>query len=107
MSNGDIATASRDSSVKIWKEGDGDGIFYDTTTMQGHTNFVNALVEIPPTDTFPQGAIASGSTDSLIMVWDLKDLTSPYYTLIGHSNTICSLSYSTTHQTLISGSYDG
>lgn len=102
---GNIITGSRDATVKIWKENN--GVFEVQNTLAGHSNFVNAVVEVQPNATFPEGAIISGGTDSLIIVWDYRNLAEPYYTLIGHSNTVCSLAVDESGNLLISGSYDG
>ena len=107
LSTGEVVTASRDALVKIWKLNPETNIFEESVTLNGHSNFVNAVVEVGKSEIFTEGAIATGSTDSLILVWDKRNLSEPFFTFAGHSNTICSLSYSKVNNTLISGSYDG
>merc|ERR1712137_166147 len=101
-----ILSGSRDATVKVWEEGE-NNIYEDTRTLAAHTNFLNCIALIDAQPLFPEGAVATGSTDSLIMVWDRRDLSEPALTLVGHSNTVCSLAYSATNNTLLSGSYDG
>jgi len=101
-----ILSGSRDATAKVWEEGE-NNIYEDTRTLAAHTNFLNCIALIDAQPLFPEGAVATGSTDSLIMVWDRRDLSEPALTLVGHSNTVCSLAYSATNNTLLSGSYDG
>ena len=102
-----IVSASRDGTVRLWAPA-GDARIYETSfTMEGHSNFVNAVVEIPPSEDFPLGAFATGSADTLVLVWDRRSLAEPLFTLLGHTNTVCSLAYSQANGTLFSGSYDG
>ncbi len=56
-------------------------------------------------DVEPERAMASGSVDSSIIVWDPasgNQLTK----LAGHSSSVCSLAWSPNGQQLASGSYD-
>ena len=100
-----IFSGSRDATAKLWTAES--EVYEENRTMVAHTNFLNALVAIDPQPLFPEGAVATGSTDSLVLVWDRRDLAEPALTLVGHTNTVCALAYSPTHNTLISGSYDG
>uniref|UniRef100_A0A7S4I5I2 Phospholipase A-2-activating protein n=1 Tax=Vannella robusta TaxID=1487602 RepID=A0A7S4I5I2_9EUKA len=104
-SQGNIVTVSRDTTAKIWSQND--SVFEVVTTLNGHSNFVNAVLELGKSEKFPDGALVTASTDSTVLLWDRRNLSEPFYTLIGHTNTVCSLALNQSSLTLISGSYDG
>merc|ERR1712232_1263023 len=83
------------------------GTYIQSDILHGHSNFVNSITEIGKSDIFPNGAIATGSTDSLVLVYDKSNLSEPFYTFIGHSNTVCNINCSKDNKYLISASYDG
>jgi WD40 repeat protein len=59
LPNGDIVSGSVDITIKIWNPNDGTL----KQTLNGHTNWVNALA------TLPNGDIVSGSSDKTIKIW--------------------------------------
>ena len=73
MKNGQIASCSRDGSVKIWDPKSGKNI----RTIKAHTEFVYTITQLR------DGSLASGSADNLIKLWDPKkgELIT---TLVGH-----------------------
>lgn len=51
------------------------------------------------------GLIVTGGSDKLINVWDPEDSSSPVYTLVGHTDNVCSL-FADTDGHIVSGSWD-
>lgn len=51
------------------------------------------------------GLIVTGGSDRLINVWDPEDSSSPVYTLVGHTDNVCSL-FADTDGHIVSGSWD-
>lgn len=51
------------------------------------------------------GLVVSGSSDKTINVFDVEDAQEPIYTLIGHTDNICSLDV-TPSGFIVSGSWD-
>jgi WD40 repeat protein len=72
LSNGNIASCSKDSSIKIWDANDN---FNNIHTLQGHQDSVNSLIELS------NGDIASCSDDRTIKIWDAKSNYSNIQTL--------------------------
>eukprot|EP01036_Dinobryon_divergens_P033385 gene33385-43162_t len=60
LSDGSLASGSNDNTVRIWNM----ITFQCTRTLSGHSNCVNAVIEIV------DGVIASGSGDKSIKFWD-------------------------------------
>lgn len=68
-----IATSSRDRTVRFWApDPDKKNGYVLSKTLAGHSSFVGPLVWIPPSDRFPEGAIASGGMDTLVLLSDLR-----------------------------------
>jgi WD40 repeat protein len=59
LPNGNLASGSWDSTIKIWNPSTGSLVY----TLTGHTNEVYSLA------TLPNGNLASGSYDSTIKIW--------------------------------------
>lgn len=58
----------------------------------GHTDFVSALAYLPPSPAYPSGAIASGSRDATVVIWDPTAATATQlHTLKGHQYQVSSL----------------
>eukprot|EP01117_Protostelium_nocturnum_P011757 TRINITY_DN4285_c0_g1_i1.p1 TRINITY_DN4285_c0_g1~~TRINITY_DN4285_c0_g1_i1.p1 ORF type:complete len:471 (+),score=127.07 TRINITY_DN4285_c0_g1_i1:112-1524(+) len=105
LANGRIKaiTASRDTLINVWdaESGQLEG------TLEGHTSFVNCLaVSNEPLNAEDPFLLASGGSDNVVNIWDLKDLKSkPISTLRGHSDNVSCVSF-TKVGNLITGSWD-
>ncbi|KAI3428691.1 hypothetical protein D9Q98_007514 [Chlorella vulgaris] len=71
--DGSILTGSRDTTIKLWTEGQY-GAFAETMTLVGHTDFVSALAYAPQgVPNVCQGAaVVSGSRDTTVLVWNAQ-----------------------------------
>ncbi|PVH95410.1 phospholipase A-2-activating protein [Periconia macrospinosa] len=103
-----VASASRDSTVRVWSLQSSSPPNFDSTIKVHGTEFVNALTVVPPTAEFPQGLIVSGGKDQII---DVRQPTKAVgdnadALLIGHGNNICALDASPDGKSIISGSWD-
>ncbi|XP_035480973.1 phospholipase A-2-activating protein isoform X1 [Scophthalmus maximus] len=102
---GAFVSVSRDRTGKVWVPNSSpDKGFTEMHCMSGHSNYVSCVCMIAPTDTYPQGLIATGGHDNKICVFKL-DQPQPLFTLEGHKDTVCALS-SGKFGTLLSGSWD-
>ena len=71
--NEDIATSSRDRTVRLWSLDPSDKRkFLSSKILLGHSSFVGPLAWISPNEDYPEGGIVSGGMDTLVLVWDLK-----------------------------------
>ena len=93
--DGMIATASDDSTIKLWQQ---NGQLLNT--LKGHTNAINHVSFSPDGQT-----IASASTDTTIRLWNLNGQL--LQTLTGNSGSILSVNFSSDGKLLVSGSDDG
>jgi WD40 repeat protein len=101
---GIIATASDDTTAKLWKP---DGTLI--TTLRGHTKRVSAVAfsPIPPTPLTKGGdggIIATASGDNTVKLWK-RDGTL-ITTLNGHNDTVSAVAFSPDSQLIVSGSWD-
>jgi WD40 repeat protein len=85
LPNGNLASGSYDSSIKIWNPNTGTLVY----TLILHTNTVFALA------TLQNGNLASSSGDTSICIWN-PNTGSILYTLTGHTGSI---SYGISHIT--------
>nr|XP_031862293.1 uncharacterized protein CI109_002258 [Kwoniella shandongensis]KAA5529365.1 hypothetical protein CI109_002258 [Kwoniella shandongensis] len=100
-----LASASRDSSVAIWKRTEHNQ-FNLAGLLNGHHAYVNSLAHIPA-NSDEEDLLASGGNSSLILLHSLSALDSESRAcLIGHTLNVCALNYSQTRRKLISGSWD-
>ncbi|WVQ75434.1 hypothetical protein IAR50_005059 [Cryptococcus sp. DSM 104548] len=100
-----LVSASRDSSVAVWKLNKGQ--FDLVALLEGHGAYVNSLAYISPTAEDQNRYIASGGNSGVILIHNLTTLqTSSQACLIGHALNVCALSSSSNRQKLISGSWD-
>ncbi|KAJ1550751.1 hypothetical protein HK096_005225, partial [Nowakowskiella sp. JEL0078] len=106
-------SASRDLSIISWLPSSSSPFFTNGKKLVAHSNFVNSLFALGPTDTFPAGLLFSGSSDKSINVFDLGLISQsdePAYTLLGHLENVCSLYAEIDNATgdiiLVSGSWD-
>jgi WD40 repeat protein len=91
-----LASASGDSSIKLWDVATGKEI----TSLKGHSGWVTSVSFSPDGKT-----LASGSYDKTIKLWNLatyQEIT----TFKGHSGFVYSVSFSPDGKTLASGSAD-
>jgi len=99
-----VVSAARDKTVRSWnrtKENE----FQQQNVYLGHSQYVNAVTYLPPSDAHPNGLIASSGADTVINIYDVNHPEEPCYTLIGHTANVCSLVV-TAAGDLISGSWD-
>ncbi|XP_029311161.1 phospholipase A-2-activating protein [Cottoperca gobio] len=102
---GAFVSVSRDRTGRVWVPNSSpENGFTEMHSMSGHSNFVSCVCTIAPSETYPQGLIATGGNDNNICVFTL-DQSQPIFTLTGHKNTVCTLS-SGKFGTLLSGSWD-
>lgn len=102
-----IVSASRDSTVRLWKLSTPPT--HDCTILKTHgKEFVNSLAIVPPSSEFPEGLIASGGKDQIIDVRQpsksIEDNADAL--LIGHGNNVCALDVSQDGKYIVSGSWD-
>lgn len=88
--NGDIATSSRDKTVRLWSQENRK--FASSKLLVGHTSFVGPLTWIPPNSDLPQGGVASGGMDTLVLVWDLNT-GGKFHTLKGHQYQVTGIAF--------------
>jgi WD40 repeat protein len=77
LPNGNLASGSIDSSIKIWIPSTG-SFFY---TLTGNRGSVYSLA------TLPNGNLASGSLENTIKIWN-PNTEYLLFTLIGHTNFV-------------------
>lgn len=101
-------SASRDYTVRLWKQQSEKPPQYDCTIKTHGKEFVNSLAIVPPTAAYPEGLIVSGGKDQIIDVRQpsksLDDNAEAL--LLGHSSNVCALDVSTDGSLIISGSWD-
>ncbi|XP_057456367.1 uncharacterized protein LOC130747441 [Lotus japonicus] len=88
--NDGIATSSRDKTVRFWSPENRK--FVSSKVLVGHSSFVGPLVWIPPNPELPQGGVASGGMDTLVLVWDLST-GEKAHTLKGHQLQVTSIAF--------------
>ena len=104
-----IVSASRDSTVRLWKQESSAPPTYDSTILKTHgKEFVNSLAIVPPSSVFPEGLVVSGGKDQIIDVRQpsksIEDNADAL--LIGHGNNVCALDVSRDGKYIVSGSWD-
>ncbi|KAF9916886.1 hypothetical protein BX616_002534 [Lobosporangium transversale] len=99
-----VVSVSRDKSVRTWKR-QSNNTFSEERVFLGHTNYVNSVAFIGVSEANPNGLIVTGGSDKLINVWNPEDASAPVYTLVGHSDNVCSL-FADTDGHIVSGSWD-
>ncbi|KAJ3180693.1 hypothetical protein HDU87_001806 [Geranomyces variabilis] len=104
VSDNELATASRDTTVMCWKRADKTD-FLPEGPFRGHSHYVNALTYLKPTADHPNGLIASGGSDKTIQVFDPKAPAEPIQVLAGHTENVCALT-TTPQGDILSGSWD-
>ena len=106
---GTVFTASRDATVRVWKEISSPPPKFDYTIASHGTSFVNAIAFIPASKEHPDGLVVSGGKDSIIEVREPgKDHSeNAERLLMGHAHNVCALDVSPDGSWLVSGSWDG
>ena len=104
-----IVSASRDSTVRLWKQESSTPPAYDSTIVKTHgKEFVNSLAIVPPSSQYPEGLIVSGGKDQIIDVRQpgksIEDNADAL--LIGHGNNVSALDVSQDGKYIVSGSWD-
>ncbi|KAG0370161.1 WD40-repeat-containing domain protein [Gamsiella multidivaricata] len=99
-----VVSVSRDKSVRTWRR-QSNNAFSEDKVFLGHTNYVNSVAFIGASEANPHGLIITGGSDKLINVWDPENASEPVYTLVGHTDNVCSL-YADTDGHIVSGSWD-
>ncbi len=102
-----VISASRDTTVRLWKRLPDSPSFDDTIAVQG-SEFINALTYLPPSAEFSNGLIVSGGKDTII---DVREPGKPpdanaERLLLGHAHNICALDASPDGKWIVSGSWD-
>ena len=85
LSNGKLATGSKDNSIRIWDLNKQEGEDGYCRVLEGYTNWVRAVIELR------NGKLAIGSRDRKIRIWDLeKSVGEDGYcrVLEGHTNWV-------------------
>ncbi|KAJ6563233.1 WD40-repeat-containing domain protein [Mycena sp. CBHHK59/15] len=99
-----ILSASRDSTAIVWRAAD--TAFASESVFRASTRYVNAVAYVPPTADAPKGYAVTGDQNGVINVFSLEPTKDdPDYTLLGHTNNVCSLR-TTPEGTIISSSWD-
>jgi phospholipase A-2-activating protein len=103
-----IVSASRDYTVRLWKQESSTPPTYDSTIKTHGKEFINSLAIVPPSSEFPEGLIVSGGKDQIIDVRQpskgIEDNADAL--LIGHGNNVCALDVSQDGKYIVSGSWD-
>eukprot|EP00127_Corallochytrium_limacisporum_P000399 Clim_evm94s11 gene=Clim_evmTU94s11 len=85
--SGDVATGSRDQSVRLWTASDGK----EVRKLSHHQGFVYSVSTSGPADEYPSGVLLTTGQDKLGYVFDLFQADeNPLFVLIGHSEAVCS-----------------
>ncbi|KAF2454059.1 PUL domain-containing protein [Lineolata rhizophorae] len=103
-----VLSASRDATVRLWKQLSSSPPSYDNTLISHGTSFVNSLAYVPPSSDFPDGLVVSGGKDAII---EARAPGKPPHDnadglLLGHSANVCSLNIGEDGRTIVSGGWD-
>ena len=104
-----VLSASRDTTVRIWKLVSSNPPKYDDFISSHGSAFINAVTYRPPTKEFPDGLVISGGKDTIIEVKQPGNAPeqSPEALLLGHGHNVCALDTNTEVDFVVSGSWDG
>ena len=100
-----LASASADTTVKLWRENRDSGMFECIKTLKGHTEWVNG---ISFNSDGTMLASAGNDNESAIIIWSLKpgEIGEELNTIKGHNARIYSLAFSRDGKMLASASAD-
>jgi len=79
--------------------------YEQSATLTGHSNFVNSVCVINPSERDPKGYIITGSNDNTICVY-VADETVPAHVITAHQNNVCNLKTGKKDGTFLSSSWD-
>jgi phospholipase A-2-activating protein len=103
-----VISASRDATVRVWKQVSSPPPAYDYTISSHGSAFVNSLAYYPPNNEFPEGLVFSGGQDTIIDArqpgkasGDNADAM-----LLGHGHNVCSIDVCPQGGWVVSGSWD-
>jgi phospholipase A-2-activating protein len=103
-----VLSASRDSTVRVWKQLSLSPPTYDCRLSSHGSAFVNTVASLPASSQYPDGLIISGGKDTIIEVrqphkapQDNADAL-----LLGHSSNVCALDVEKDGTFIVSGSWD-
>ncbi|KAK2950936.1 putative Phospholipase A-2-activating protein [Blattamonas nauphoetae] len=107
IDNDNFVTTGFDRTVKIWTRKSQDSLeFLPSFILVGHSGAVFCCCYILPNQSYPNGAIASGSSKGEIIVWDVKT-GQILATLAGHQAAVSAICYTVSNNRIVSGSWDG
>ncbi|KAH8701794.1 putative polyubiquitin binding protein [Talaromyces proteolyticus] len=103
-----VSTASRDATVRIWKQISSPPPTYDCTIASHGSGFINSLAYYPPTSEYPEGLIFSGSQDTIIDARQPSKASDDNADamLLGHGHNVCSIDVCSEGEWIVSGSWD-
>lgn len=103
-----LLSASRDSTVRIWKLVSTPPPTFDYTISSHGSAFINSLAYYPPSPEFPEGLILSGGQDTVIEARQPKKAAADNADamLLGHGHNVCSIDVSSEGGWVVSGSWD-
>lgn len=103
-----VISASRDATVRVWKQVSSPPPTYDYTISSHGSSFVNAVAYYPPTGEYPEGLIFSGGQDTIIEARQPSKASGDNADamLLGHGHNVCSLDVCPEGGWVISGSWD-
>lgn len=104
-----VITASRDCSVRIWRQSKPTPPTFEAALLSRGSEYVNAVTFIPPNQNNPDGLVAAGGKDTVIEVKSPKSSSSDNAErlLVGHAHNVCTLDVSADGKYLVSGGWDG
>ena len=103
-----ILSASRDATVRVWKQLSQSPPKYDYTISSHGQAFINSVAYLPPSKDFPDGLVLSGGNDAIIEAREpgkAPDANAERL-LPGHAHNICSIDVSPDQTWFVSGSWD-
>ena len=98
-----IGTVSDDLTLQILDTRNPTTTSSATQAVNGHSDAINALAFNPASEYI----VATGSADTTIGIWDLRNLKSKLHVLAGHQQAVTSLSWHPFEEAVLgSSSYD-
>ncbi|XP_011697767.1 PREDICTED: phospholipase A-2-activating protein [Wasmannia auropunctata] len=103
--DGTVVSVSRDKTARVWKPTGNGNEYEQSATLTGHSDFVNSVCVINPSERHPKGYIITGGNDNAICVY-VADETVPAHTIKAHQNNVCNLKAGKKEGTFLSSSWD-
>ncbi|OLN86566.1 Ubiquitin homeostasis protein lub1 [Colletotrichum chlorophyti] len=103
-----VLSASRDGSVRVWRQTSGSPPTFEASVTSQSSEFVNVVSYLQPSEPYPDGLVVSGGKDTIIEVKRPQAAPSDNAErlLIGHSQNVCSVDVSPKGTFLVSGGWD-